>query len=225
MATSARTSCERWRTPPAGGSSTSIRSLTRISPARSPFWMAAVARSAAACAARSALVLAPDRTACSPRRPPPARGKAPAPRRTAARTAGLAAPSRSSRGAARRRPARRPAARRTSARSRAGPRDTPRRAARPRPAAPGTAAGAHGERSRRHPGVRVAANSPDGETARSWSKARQGPLNSRHESCCSFRRSRTNSILLFNTDLQPGSAVPLPDAAVLASPPRRRTTR
>ncbi len=57
VATRARTSCERWRTPPAGGSSTSIRSLTRIRPARSPFWMAAVASSAAACAARSALVL------------------------------------------------------------------------------------------------------------------------------------------------------------------------
>ena len=98
---------------------------------------------------------APGQTACSPRRRPPARGTAPAPRRTAARTAGLAAPSRSSRGAARHHPARRPAARRTSARSPAVHHDTPRRAARPRPAAPGTAAAARGGRSRRHPGVRV----------------------------------------------------------------------
>ncbi len=40
--------------PPAGASSTSIRSLTMSRPTRSPLCTAAVARSAAACAARSA---------------------------------------------------------------------------------------------------------------------------------------------------------------------------
>ena len=55
VATRARTSRARCRAPPPGASSASTRSLTSTRPARSPFWIAAVASSAAACTARSAL--------------------------------------------------------------------------------------------------------------------------------------------------------------------------